>query len=215
MLEEVNANVEEAGFADPVGTEAAAPPVKRRRRGIDRTTVGVAALVTLGAAGIYGMHARTAKSVAFIDKAAAEAASVQTLLLGGRDGLTALARNIEQTRETIETFSSDNSAALASSRPLERDPFEFRPLEPTQLTPQLSVTANQAARDAARARALEAARRLQLQSIMFGSARRSCLVDGKLYFEGQPLGDFTIARISADSISIQNGESKFELRLRK
>ena len=213
MLEEDNAIVEDAG-TETSGTETGAAKPKRRRRAFDRTSIGLAALIALSAAGIYYMHARTAKSVAVIKDATQNAASVETLLSGGRDGLTNLAKNIEQTRETIEGFSVDESAALAAAKPLERDPFEFRVVELAPLTPVAGNT-NHASREEARAKALESARKLQLQSIMYGTSRRSCLVDGKLYFEGQTLGDFTIGRIASDAITIQSGEFRFELRLRK
>ena len=119
-------------------------------------------------------------------------------------------------RETIERFSKRESATLASARFEERDHFAFRSLElKVATTAPVLAKVNNASRDLAKAKALAAAQRLQLQSIMYGSARRSCLVDGKLYFEGQPLGEFMLSRISPDAVLLQTGEFRFELRLRK
>lgn len=212
MLEDDQTNLEGAPDVEVPADKPAAP--KRRKPTIDTMTAGVALLVALGAGGLYYMHAQTARSVAVIASTNANAGSVESLLTGGRAGLARLARDIDQTRQTIEGFSRNGSFALASARPMGRDPFEFHSLEPSQ-APVQSGNTNQAAREAARALALEGARKLQLQSIMYGSAKRSCLVDGKLYFEGQAVGDFTIVRIATDAVTVQSGEFKFELRLRK
>lgn len=197
-------------------TRSHAPARKRRRVGVDRTTVGVAALIALGGAGLYYMHYRTAAAVAMVGEEDSKAATLDALLAGGREGLSSLTRDVEATRETIERFSKRDSATLAAARFDERDPFAFRTLElKVTTTAPVVAKANNASRDLAKAKALAAAQRLQLQSIMYGSARRSCLIDGKLYFEGQPLGEFTLSRISPDAVLLQTGELRFELRLRK
>lgn len=187
---------------------------KRRRRGFDRTTAGVVALVALGGAGLYYMHARTAAAVAMVAAADTKAAKVDAMLTGGRDGLAALSRDVDTTRATIERFTTRDTIVLAAAGLTDRDPFVFQSLEPVATSTVVQST-NNVARDAAKAKALAAAQRLQLQSIMYGSARRSCLVDGKLYFEGQTLGEFTLSRISQDAVLLQTGEFRFELRLRK
>ena len=209
MLEEADNYAEPE---TPSATPAATLP-KRRRRGVDRMTIGVGLLVALAAGGLYYMHARTAAAVAMVSHADAEAATVDAMLAGGRAGLTSLARDVEETRATIDRFTRRDNAELAAVRFDGRDPFAFRSLEPDDSIPL--ATTNNASREAATAQALAAAQRLQLQSIMYGSARRSCLIDGKLYFEGQPLGEFTLSRISADAVILQTGEFRFELRLRK
>ena len=212
MLEE-EPNRSEGGTST---THLHAPTRKRRRVGVDRATVGVAALIALGGAGLYYMHYRTAAAVAMVGEEDSKAATLDALLAGGREGLSSLRRDVEATRETIERFSKRESATLASARFEERDPFAFRSLElKVATTAPVLAKVNNASRDLAKAKALAAAQRLQLQSIMYGSARRSCLVDGKLYFEGQPLGEFMLSRISPDAVLLQTGEFRFELRLRK
>ena len=209
MLEEANNYAD----TDATSTTQNAAVPKRHRRGVDRMTVGVGMLVALASGGLYYMHARTAAAVAMVSHADAEAATVDAMLAGGRAGLTSLARDVEETRATIERFTRRDNAALAVARGEGRDPFTFRSLETDAAVPLTST--NNASREAAKAQALAAAQRLQLQSIMYGTTRRSCLVDGKLYFEGQPLGEFTLSRISADAVILQSGEFRFELRLRK
>lgn len=212
MLEEAN----NSAIVEDVleGEKQPGAKARRRRRGIDRMTIGVIALIALSAAGVYYMQLRTAKTGAAIGQASKNAASVQTLLQGGQQGLVTLSKNIAQTRDTIEGFSERDSIALANAKPLERDPFKFDAVElPSSVAPTLG--ANKAARETARADALVAAKKLQLQSIMYGSARRSCLIDGKLYFEGQSVGGFIVGQIAPGSITVQREEFTFELRLRK
>lgn len=211
LEEESNSGDNSAG-----ASRAAAPPAKRRRRGVDRTTIGVAALIALGGAGLYYMHYRTAAAVAMVGEADAKAATLDAMLAGGREGLSSLARDVDETRATIDRFTSRDSAALAAIHFEERDPFAFRSLEPKVVaTAPVAGNTNNVAREAAHDKALAAAQRLQLQSIMYGSAKRSCLIDGKLYFEGGSIGDFTLSRISPDAVVLQSGEFRFELRLRK
>jgi hypothetical protein len=201
-------------FSDADPSSAASKPRKRKRPRIDASSLGLGVLLALAGAGLYYMHWRTKDAVALLNGADAQTATLNTMLAGGQKSLDTLSKSLQETREVVARFAQRDNARLASGKPLDRDPFEFDSLEPRQTTARAggpSVGAREEAKD----RALKAARALTLQSIMYGSSRRSCLIDGKLYFENAKVGEFSVVRIAADSVIVRSGEFSFELRLRK
>ena len=79
MLEEEPIQTDDATSAP----RSPAPARKRRRTGIDHTTIGVAALIALGGAGLYFMHFRTADALLMVSDADARAATIDAMLAGG------------------------------------------------------------------------------------------------------------------------------------
>lgn len=195
--------------------EQPAPAAKRgRSRRIDAGTVFVAALVVAAGAGLYYMHWRTADALKLVKNATADAASVDTLLSGGRANLATLGKAIRSTQDTVAQLTKTRAPVPASALFDTRDPFSFESLEPEVSRPLASAPSN-GAREQIKAKLLTQARTLQVQSIMFGSAKRSCLINGKLYFQGQPCGEFVVDTITPSSVFVQSGEFRFELRFRK
>lgn len=184
---------------------------KRRRKRIDPTSIFVAVLITTAGAGLYYMHWSTADSLQLVANANANAASVDTFLSGGQAGLATLRKSIRETQGTVAQLTrTPIPASFASDS---RDPFSFTTHEAKTRQP-LAMESN-GSRVQAKARMLEAARKLTVQSIMVGSSRSSCLINGKLYFEGATCGDFVIDSITQDAVYLQGGEFRFELKLRK
>lgn len=196
---------------DPV-----APPANRSRnpRRFDAGTAFVALLVAAAGAGLYYMHWRTADTVTLVSSAGANAASVDTFLSGGRASLATLGKAIRDTQATVALLTKTLVPVPASSAFASRDPFIFESLEPKASTATYAPPSN-SSREQAKTKLLSQARTLQVQSIMFGSSKRSCLINGKLYFEGQSCGDFVIDSITQSAVFIQGGEFRFELRFRK
>ncbi len=198
-------------ITDPPATPTAP---RRRNKRIDAGSAFVAALVIAAGAGLYYMHWRTADALKLVSRAGADAASVDTFLSGGRASLATLGKAIRDTRTTVAQLTRTRPPQVVSAIFESRDPFEFESLEPKS-TSLSAPSASNGAREQTKARLLTQARTLQVQSIMFGSSRRSCLINGKLYFERQPCGEFTLDSITPDAVFIISGEFRFELRLRK
>jgi hypothetical protein len=197
-----------------VTIESPPPTTKRKpRKRIDASSLFVAMLVVAAGAGLYYMHWRTAETLKLIRGADAETASVDTFLSGGRANLALLGQSIRETRATVAQLTRTPMPVPASSLFDPRDPFAFDSLEPKDAP--APVVASNGAREQTKARLLNQARTLQVQSIMFGSTKRSCLINGKLYFEGQPCGEFSVASITTDSVLLEVDDLRFELRLRK
>lgn len=225
MLENDPINVDEQ--QPPTAEPTAAGGVALKARTIDGITAAVAGLVLLAGGGLYAMHTRTAAAAVRMAEVDASATDVDTLLAGGREGISALARSVRSTRDLVARLTTrhdvdESNIQLASaartpdaSTPAERDPFTLKPTEvarPIETKPQT----DEPDREQLRNEALAAARQLQVQSILHGSARRSCLINGKLFFEGQAIDSrFTVVSISPDAVIVRSGEFRFELRLRK
>lgn len=192
-------------------TPVEAAPVKRVRRRIDTSSIFVALLSATAGAGLFYMHWSTAEMQKLVANAGASAASVDTFLSGGKANLASLGKSIRETRGTVSQLIKQPIPASAVAD--DRDPFVFESSQTKTST--VAAPSSNSAREQAKARLLDSARKLNLQSIMFGSARRSCLISGKLYFEGQPCGEFVVTSIAQDSVYLQGGEFRFELKLRK
>ncbi len=191
------------------------PTTKRSlRKRIDPSSLFVALLVVAAAAGLYYMHWRTAEALKLVKSADADAATVDTFLSGGRANLATLGKALRSTRATVAQLTKTSVPEPASSLFDTRDPFSFDTLEP-KTSSQAVTSASNSGRDQLKSRLLTQARTLQVQSIMYGSAKRSCLINGKLYFEGQPCGEFTIDSITPESVFLLSNEFRFELRFRK
>ena len=70
-------------------------------------------------------------------------------------------------------------------------------------------------RDEERATAFKAAQTLQVQSIIHSGARKACLINNKMYTEGQKADAFTIEMIGPASVIVRNGQYRFELKMQK
>jgi len=55
---------------------------------------------------------------------------------------------------------------------------------------------------------------LILEGIMLGSNTNIAIINGKIIKEGDKLGNFQILRITKHVVTIDNGEQKFELKLK-
>lgn len=191
------------------------PPARaaRGKRRFDAGTVFVAALMVAAGAGLYYMHWRTADTAKLLGNAKADAASVDTFLSGGRAGLTTLGKAIRDTQATVALLTRTRAPVPAAATFETRDPFAFASLEPA--SPAATYTApSNGAREQAKTKLLAQARTLQVQSIMYSTSKSSCLINGKLYFEGQPCDEFVIDSITPSSVFVKSGEFRFELRFR-
>ena len=71
-----------------------------------------------------------------------------------------------------------------------------------------------AARAAERAAATRDAQKLRLQTILAGQVK-SCMINNKLYREGDEVSGFTIEEISPGTVTLQRGEHRFQIRMQK
>ena len=105
------------------------------------------------------------------------------------------------------------AARLASRELSGGDPFIYVPINGPGASDASASLQPDVPREQAKQQALEAVRKLRLQSILSGSARRACMIDNKLYFEGQTVDQFEVEKIARDGVTVRRGEFSFRLTM--
>ena len=160
------------------------------------------AAVLLGGAVLYGMYWRAGPSAAAAVDPQAERA-VQSFLKGG-------ASPAADTDAIAEQFQGYPNAAQVPLEELRKNPFR----QQGPVAPGAAPPASVAEAEVERAAALKAARGLGVQSILHGTARRACLINGAFYREGQTVDGFTVEQIRPDSVVVRSGAFRFEVMMR-
>ncbi len=187
---------------------AASPKGAMSRLKLDRSTTGLLILVGLASAGLFYMQVRTAPLLALGAEQTASEAAIQTFLAAGESNIAKLQQSMKATRATVDQFTA-TPATLAAAK-VERDPYA-EPAVP-RTAPKIEPAIN---RDADRNTLLAAAKQINVQSVIIGNGRRACLLNNKLYFEGQSVTDFKIELITQSAVTVSRDGLRFELRLNK
>jgi len=205
------AQTESDQFSESPEPKSAKPGSRGRSARISATAAMLAGLIALSAGGLFYMHLTT-RSFKIVAATPADQA-IQSFLGGGQGNLKKLLFDVESTRSIVEQFKvTDADTRLTTAHDLD-DPFVY--VRQQALEAETSQLAVAQPKSESRNRALESARKLQLQSILHGSSRRACLINGQICFEGQQIDQFQIEAISADAVVVRSGEYRFELRMKK
>jgi hypothetical protein len=96
------------------------------------------------------------------------------------------------------------------------NPFRIAPsTEKTTASINLDAEREKKKREEERLAVLRAVNNLQLQSVMSGGARSSCMINNALYTEGQQVEEFTVEKVSPNSVIVRYGSYRFELRMQR
>jgi hypothetical protein len=201
------AEPDQNGESPEGGTEEVAEP----KRKFTRSTAVLAGLVAAAVGGLWLMHARSGPTTA---QAAAESIAaeqtINTFLGDGKKNVANMQIMLSNTEKVVDQFKQFPAAAQVPLEELQKNPFsdaEQAASKPTGAT----YDTRQRDRDAA----LEKARKLQIQSIMYGQSQRACMVGGKFLSEGDQFDGFTVERVNADSVIVKQSGFRFELKLQR
>jgi hypothetical protein len=171
-------------------------------------TIVLAALFAAAIGGLVLMHFRAGPATA---SAATEASkAVNTFLGDGQKNLASMQANLADTDKLVEQFKQFPAAAQVPLEDLQRNPFSE-----TKGDAKPTEAAESSDRKAKLDAAMKRVGTLRLQSIMFGEARRSCMIDGKFRAEGDTWDDFTVDKIQPASVIVKTGGFRFELKVAK
>jgi hypothetical protein len=195
-------------------TDATSEDVKpvRKRRKLDISTVGLIAILLVVEAGVGAMYLETRRVQKTIE-AAAKPAAAGGVIDKGTSSLVELEKTIVETQRLVARVNAQNTVIAASNQTI-GDPFEYVPQEPDPQVPTEQVARNPGEPDP-RAVLTAQAEKIVLQSILVGPAKRSCLVNGNLYVEGQTIGPFTLESITPEQIVLRAGEFTFVRTMRR
>jgi len=117
---------------------------------------------------------------------------------------------LRDTEEVVKQFQLQPSATQVPLSDLTTNPFRVNSM--VAKTDENAATLKRK-RDADRTAATAAVQALGLQSVTFGTARRSCLIDGKLYGEGDAVGTFVVERINPKSVVVRRDVFRYEISM--
>ncbi len=127
---------------------------------------------------------------------------------GQRESQASIFAALEQTEARIRRCTTGVAWLQVPLGKLRGDPFTFGGSEsPIQ---DAGKNADDSA-DADRIKVLAALEKIQVQSIV-GGEHPSCLIDNRLYAEGEQIACFTIERIGADGVVLRDGAYRFQLK---
>jgi hypothetical protein len=200
-----------------IGGEDAAMPaettdVVEEKKPINRGAVLLAVMLA-GAATLYFVFMRPSPKPA---QGAADAlpqaeVTINQFLSEGHHNVDLMRQMLAETRRIVQQFVSYPNAVQVPLSGLASNPFSYASGGASEQAPE---HARREADDDHQA-LLKAAQGLQLQTIMRGQTNRSCIINNKLYQEGQVVEDFTIEKIKANSVIVRRGGSRFELRIER
>jgi hypothetical protein len=203
-----SAPVDEIGSAN-IGEEGETKPSKWRG---SQVLIG---LIGLGLAGTYFMYIKTGpqKATAAQQQAIAANKEVNDFLNGGPSNVKNMEKMLRNTEKVIQQFLAYPAVTQVALADLKTNPFRQSTdsAKPEGIDGALAAKQKEAERHAA----LTAVRGLNLQSVLVSDRNRSCMINNALYLEGQQVENFTIERISANSVIVRREAYRFELHMNR
>lgn len=183
------------------------------RSGVNQNTVALMALVAVVVGVTYFMIVRSGPGKAEAADAQAEAAgaTINSFLSGGTDNIRVIALMLQKTETVVNRFRAYPSTKQVPLEDLRTNPFHFGRAKAAKA--DLDDAAVKRQRQEQIDSILAAAKQLRLQSILIGGEHKSCIIDGKVYTQGQIVGRFTLLEIGSRSIIVQSDGVRLEIAM--
>lgn len=199
-------------LADALSAGDEAGFISAEKKPMNRTTVLVFGALLLGLGGYYFMYARTGPQSAAAATPEAEQAdaTINQFLSAGDENIRVM-QQLRQTTDKVVAQFRNSAVAQVPVNELQANPFKY-----AQLTDDASAAAAaQKKRDEDRQAALKSVQDLQLQTVLHSGTTRACMINNKMYKEGQDVAGFTIEKISANAVIVRTGPFRFELKMQR
>jgi hypothetical protein len=189
--------------------------VTESSRKVNQGTMVLFGILLLGAAGLYFMYLKTgpAKATAATEAAAEADTTIASFLTDGDRNIADMQRMLMETEKVVEEFQNHSNKPQVPLAQLPTNPFKYIPLKPE--TTARDEEELKKKREEERQAAVKAVQALQLQSILFGDIRRACMINNRMYAEGERVNDFTIEKINQDSVIVRTGAFRFALQMQR
>ena len=209
----------DAVLEDDGGTGDSAFVVTEEKQPLGKGTVAMFFILAICGAGTYFMYLRTGPQSA----AAAtdpKAQQVITKYMTDREkNVAGMKKMLRDTEAVVKQFLQYPSVQQVPLGDLTGNPFRIAPADSGSKTSlandALAIERERKRREDERAAVVRAVGNLQLQSVMSGGVRKSCMVNNALYTEGQTVEEFTIEKISSDGVIVRYGNYRFELKMQR
>jgi hypothetical protein len=190
--------------------------VEEKKPKVNQTTLVMFGVIALSAAGVWVMYQRVGpgKAVAAPPPESVQAKkTINSFLDGGGNNIKNMESMLRNTEKVVQQFLTYPSMTQVPLSDLRTNPFRLRPAKPEN-TPT-SDAAERRKREEERVAMLKAVQGLQLQSIMYSETRKACMINDTMYREGQNVGDFTVEKVTQNTVVVKNGVYRFELRMQR
>jgi hypothetical protein len=198
------------------GTGDTAFVATEEKQPIGKGTVAMFVILALAGAGTYFMYLRTGpqSATAATDP---KAQQVITRYMTDREkNLAGMKKMLRDTETVVKQFLKYPSVQQVPLADLTGNPFRIAVSgEKTTASLNLDAERERKKREEERLAVLHAVNNLQLQSVMSGGARSSCMINNALYTEGQQVEEFTVEKVSPNSVIVRHGTYRFELKMQR
>lgn len=177
---------------------------------ISRGTLLLFGLAAIAAGVVWFMYVRNGPESASAASAEAQNAdqTITQFLSSGTKNIEQMQEMLRNTEGIVDQFRKYPAMRQVPLSQLQTNPFRFR-----QLTDPQDETMAARLREEERNAAVKAVQQLALRSIMHSGTHRACMINNTLYQEGQQVDQFTIERITPDSVIVKTGVYRFELKM--
>jgi hypothetical protein len=191
--------------------------VEEQKAPLSRGTLAMFIIMVVGAATLFFMYRQTgpkSAGAAVTQETATAHQTISTFLSGGDASVKSMEKLLRNTEKIVQQFVKYPSRTQIPLSDLRTNPFrQHEEVAAKAGTGPTSEEVEKARREKMRGEALKAVQELQLQSIMFSDNRKACMINNSLYREGQQVGDFTIEKISPQSVVVEMNKLRFELKM--
>lgn len=186
-----------------------------QKKPINRTLLAIVGAVAVGGGALYFAHMRQGPSSASASTTVMSAADakkrISQFLDSGNGNVKVMEQMLHNTEKVVQRFENYPSVTQVPLNDLKTNPFRYsstnsKPGDDPDLKKKL---------EAQRQAALKNVQNLQLQSVMKGEQRSTCMINNTLYREGQTVDDFFIEKINPNSVVVRQNEYRFELKMQK
>jgi ferritin-like metal-binding protein YciE len=187
------------------------------KKPINRTLLVIVGAALLGGGALFFNHARQGPASASAGTTSVMSTAdakkrISQFLDNGKGNVKVMEQMLHNTEKVVQQFQNYPSVTQVPLGELKTNPFK-----------QSSTAAKDDATDpdlkkkleAQRQTALKNVQNLQLQSVMKGDQRSTCMINNTLFREGQSVEDFFIEKINTNSVIVRSNEFRFELKMQK
>jgi hypothetical protein len=191
-------------------TEFVTPTAKKP---INQTAMMLFGILTIGAAGLWVMNARTAPQAARAasdPQIVAAQSTITEFMQKGKSNVSLLRKLLDSTAQIVEQFKFSPVVQVPLSE-LKANPFHFATAKPAAADDSSDVAKKR--KEAERLAIQTSVRALKLQSLVIRPNHKACMINNVLYQEGEAVDDFTVESITNEGVVVKNGPYRFRLQI--
>jgi hypothetical protein len=190
--------------------------ISSEKKPFNRTSLLIFAAMLLGGGGVWLMRSSTGPKAASAATSETDQAraTIEQFLTDGTRSIRAMQDMLRNTEKVVARFAEFPAAKQVPLGDLKTNPFRFA-METDGGPPKVDPDVARKKLEEERRVALAAVRQLKLQSIMCGRNVKSCVINNQVYSEGQSVGSIVIEQITPNSVIVQSGAFRFEVKTQR